>query len=115
MTVVTEDIPRVAPEQRVELKRLGKGFHSVVARFGFMEQPHVPHAIELCRKHGLALDMMQTSFFLGRGTLVPSSRSSLPRWQQRLFIAMAANAMNATAFFELPPGRVVELGTQIEF
>jgi len=115
MTVVTEDIPRVPPEQRVAVERLGKGFHSVVARFGFMEQPHVPHAIELCRKHGLALDMMQTSFFLGRGTLVPSSRSSLPRWQQRLFIAMAANAMNATAFFELPPGRVVELGTQIEF
>jgi KUP system potassium uptake protein len=114
MTVVTEDVPQVPLAQRVEVNRLGKGFFSVVARYGFMEQPNVPNAIEQCGKQGLALDLMQTSFFLGRETLVPASHSTLPRWQQRLFIAMSANAMSATTFFGIPPGRVVELGTQIE-
>lgn len=114
MTVVTEDVPQVPLAQRVEVNRLGKGFFSVIARYGFMEQPNVPSDIQQCGKHGLALDLMQTSFFLGRETLVPSSRPAMPRWQQRLFIAMSANAMSATTFFGIPPGRVVELGTQIE-
>ncbi len=114
MTVRTEDVPRVPKERRVEAVRLGKGFHTVLARFGFMDDPNVPTALELCRTQGLPIDMMQTSFMLGRETLVPSSRPDLPRWQEQLFIAMTMTAQSATNYFGIPPGRVVELGTQVE-
>jgi KUP system potassium uptake protein len=114
LTVVTEDVPGVAPDQRAEVKDLGKGFFGVLLRFGFMEDPDVATAIEACAAHGLSFDVMSTSFYLGRETLVPMTRSKLPKWQQRLFIALSANAMSATAYFRIPPGRVVELGTQIE-
>ncbi len=114
LNVQTEDVPRLPDLQRIEVERLGKGFITVMLRYGFMERPHVPAALELCQKHGLAFDLMQTSFFLGRETLVPAARAAMPYWQSQLFIAMQANAMSATAFFALPPGRVVEMGTQVE-
>ncbi len=114
MTVVTEDVPHVPLDQRVAVDRLGKGFFRVTARFGYMDDPDVPQVLELCRKHGLATDMMETSFFIGRETLVPSARTGLPRWQEHLFIALSATALSATAFFSIPPGQVVELGAQVE-
>ena len=70
--------------------------------------------LELCRKHGLATDMMETSFFIGRETLVACEHTGLPRWQEHLFIALSATALSATAFFSIPPGQVVELGAQVE-
>ncbi|MCI0429114.1 MAG: potassium transporter Kup [Rhodospirillales bacterium] len=114
MTVVTADVPHVPLDQRVTVDRLGKGFFRVSARFGYMDDPEVPQVLELCRKHGLAIDMMQTSFFIGRETLVPTEHTGLPRWQEQLFIALSATALSATAFFSIPPGQVVELGAQVE-
>jgi KUP system potassium uptake protein len=114
MTVVTEDVPHVPPDQRVAVDRLGKGFFRVTARFGYMDDPEVPQVLELCRKHGLATDMMETSFFIGRETLVACENTGLPRWQEHLFIALSATALSATAFFSIPPGQVVELGAQVE-
>jgi len=120
MTVAVEDVPRVAESERIEVERAGKGFFLVVARFGFMEAPNVPRALHQCRSHGLVFDMMQTSFFVGRETLVVrrARAKRLPfwrRWQEHLFIALWGASLSATAFFQIPPNRVVELGTQIEF
>jgi KUP system potassium uptake protein len=114
MRVVIADLPHVPADQRVAVERLGKGFFRVTARFGYMEDPNVPEALEAARKQGLATDMMQTSFFIGRETLIPSSKPGLPFWQERVYIALAATALSATAFFGIPPGQVVELGAQIE-
>ena len=114
MTVITEETPTVSQKRRVEVEKLGKGFHTVVARYGFMERPDVPRALEQARSRGLACDMMETSFFLGRETLVPSSRSDLNRWQESVFMTMAATALSATTYFCIPPNRVVEVGAQID-
>jgi len=114
MTVVVEEVAHVPGGCVVEVERLGKGFHTVIARYGFMDRPHVPRALEKCRPHGLAIDMMETSFFLGRETLIPSTRPDMKPGQESLFIAINATALSATTYFCIPPGRVVELGTQVE-
>jgi KUP system potassium uptake protein len=114
MQVDTMDVPRVPEAKRVEVERLGKGFYSVVARYGFMEQPDVPAALRACRPHGIAYDEMETSFFLGRETLVPSSRSRLGRWRRDFFISMSHSASATKAFFRIPPNRAIELGNQIQ-
>ncbi|MBV8510477.1 MAG: potassium transporter Kup [Xanthobacteraceae bacterium] len=112
--VVTENIPRVAPQRRVEVTHLGGNFHAVVARYGFVEQPNVPRALEDCRAYQLNFDMMDTSFFVGRVTIVTPGRSRLAAIRWRLFEAMHRNALAATEFFRIPPNRVVELGGQVE-
>jgi KUP system potassium uptake protein len=114
MKVNVDDVPRVPDAHRIEVEKLGKGFHQVIVHYGFMERPDVPRAMELCRQFGLSFDMMQTTFFLGRETLIPASRSELRRWQAALFIAMQATALSATRFFRIPANRVVEMGTQVE-
>jgi KUP system potassium uptake protein len=114
MKVNVDDVPRVGEAQRIEVEKLGKGFHKVTVHYGFMERPDVPRALELCRPFGLSFDMMQTTFFLGRETLIPASRSELRRWQAALFIGMQATALSATRFFRIPANRVVEMGTQVE-
>jgi len=114
LSVRTEDVPRVGPDERIAVTPLGKRFYRVVLSFGFFEQPDVPQALSLARAHGLEIEMADTSFFLGRQKLVPSLRSTLPRWQERLFIGLARNAENATDYFRLPTNRVVELGAQME-
>ncbi len=114
MKVDFVDVPRLGDEKRIEVEKLGKGFHRVTVRYGFMERPDVPRALELCRQYGLSFDLMQTTFFLGRETLIPASRSELRRWQAQLFIAMQGTALSATRFFRIPANRVVEMGTQVE-
>ncbi len=114
MKVNVEDIPRFNDAQRIEVEKLGKGFHRVTVHYGFMERPDVPRALELCRQFGLSFDLMQTTFFLGRETLIPAMRSEMWRWQAALFIAMQAAALSATRFFRIPANRVVEMGTQVE-
>ena len=114
MKVNVEDIPRMSDAGRIEVEKLGKGFHQVTVHYGFMERPDVPRALELCRQFGLSFDLMQTTFFLGRETLIPASRSELSGWQAALFIAMQAAALSATRFFRIPANRVVEMGTQVE-
>ena len=94
---------------------IGQGVQQLVPTLkGFLDDPDVPRALELCRAHGLAIDPMTTSFFLGRETLVASIRPELGQVQERLFIALSTGAVSATHYFGLPADRVVELGTQIE-
>jgi KUP system potassium uptake protein len=82
-------------------------------RFGFMESPNVPKALAIARKEGLTFDIMSTSFFLSRRSLKASATSGMPVWQDRLFIGLARSANDATDFFQIPTGRVVEVGTQV--
>ncbi|RZJ79939.1 MAG: potassium transporter Kup, partial [Brevundimonas sp.] len=79
----------------------------------FMESPVVPRALSLCRKQGVKFDIMSTSFFLGRRSVVPSASQGMPLWQDKLYIFLMRNAANPTDFFHIPPGRVVELGAQV--
>jgi KUP system potassium uptake protein len=114
LQVETMDVPRVADANRVEVERLGKGFHTVVARYGFTEQPDVPEALRACRPHGIAYDEMETSFFLGRETLVPSQHSKLGTWRRDWFISLQHSASATKTFFRIPPNRAIELGNQIQ-
>ena len=89
-------------------------FMRVALRFGYMETPNVPKALAIARKQGWHFDIMSTSFFLSRRTLKPASGSSeMPRWQEHLYIGLARSANDATDYFQLPTGRVVEVGTQV--
>lgn len=113
LSLVTEDRPRVPESERAEIEEVNHLFTRVILKFGFMEQPNVPKALAQLRKKGLKFDIMTTSFFLSRRTLKPSANSGMPIWQDRLFIVMARNASEATAYFQIPTGRVVEIGTQV--
>ncbi|WP_409019608.1 potassium transporter Kup [Brevundimonas vesicularis] len=113
LTVHTSDRPRVAEHQRVAMEPISDDFKRLTITYGYMESPNVPRALGLCRKQGLKFDIMSTSFFLGRRSVIPSARQGMPLWQDRLFIFLMRNAANPTDFFHIPPGRVVELGTQV--
>ena len=112
--VKTENIPRIFPEQRIEVQHLNDDFHSVVVHYGFMEQPDIPQVLESCAARQLSFNMMDTSFFVGRLTIVPVGRSRWHRFKVKLFMLMHRNAQAATEFFSIPPNRVIELGGQIE-
>ncbi len=114
LSIVAEKRPEVPDKEKIEVQELGAGFYRIVARFGFMEKPRVPLVLRLCQAKGLAFDMMTTTFFLGRETLLPTGRSAMAKWRKRLYILLARNAPSAAAFFEIPVNRVVELGTQLE-
>ncbi len=113
LTIVTSDTPRVPDEDRVQYTPLSEHFARVTLKFGYMDEPNVPKALAIARKHGWQFDIMSTSFFLSRRTLRPSSQSGMPGWQDHLFIALARSASDATDFFQIPTGRVVEVGTQV--
>ena len=113
LTVVTTDTPRVPPEERVTITPVSEHFSTVKLTFGYMEQPHVPKALALARKRGWTFDIMSTSFFLSRRTLRPSAQSGMPIWQDRLFIFLARTAKDASEYFQIPTGRVVEVGAQL--
>ena len=114
LRVATEEIPVVARGDRVAVEPLGNGFFRVVARYGFTEDPDVPAVLELAREHGLEARPAQTSYFLGRETLIATRKRDMALWREKLFALMSRNARSATAFFRIPPNRVVELGAQIE-
>jgi len=114
LTVRTAETPRVADEDRVRTQAINADFKKVEIYYGFMESPNVPKALAILRKQqGLKFDIMATSFFLGRRSIVPSANSGMPLWQDRIFIFLMKNATNPTDFFKIPPGRVVELGAQV--
>ena len=113
LTIVTENIPRVSPQDRVEMEPLGNGFMRLILHFGFMETPNIPKALAIARKHGWTFDIMSTSFFLSRRSVRPDARSGMPAWQDKLFIFLAQNADDASSYFQLPTDRVVEIGTQV--
>jgi KUP system potassium uptake protein len=113
LTIETADTPRVDTAERVRIEPVGQTFSRVVLRFGFMESPNVPKALAIARKLGWQFDIMSTSFFLSRRSLKPAAKSGMPRWQDRLFIALTRVANDATDYFQIPTGRVVEVGTQV--
>jgi KUP system potassium uptake protein len=112
--VATENAPYIAADQRIEVSHLMDDFHSVVLHYGFMEQPDIPQALDACATQQLRFDMMETSFFVGRLTIVAAAVPRMSRIRIRLFDAMHRNALAATEFFRIPPNRVIELGGQIE-
>jgi KUP system potassium uptake protein len=126
MSVAGEDVPVVPAGERLEYKELGAGVYTVEASYGFMESPNVPDILAQLGPRGLQTKLAETSFFLGRETIIPTPASRAKRaalrargrwmagWRKRLFVVMARNAQTATAFFGLPPNRVVELGAQVQ-
>jgi KUP system potassium uptake protein len=113
LTIETADTPRVDPAERVRIAPVGKTFSRVVLRFGFMETPNIPKGLAIARKLGWQFDIMSTSFFLSRRALKPAAHSGMPHWQDRLFIGLTRVANDATDYFQIPTGRVVEVGTQV--
>ncbi|MDE5451878.1 potassium transporter Kup [Bradyrhizobium sp. CSA112] len=113
LTIETAQTPRVDPSERVKMEAISEKFSTVRLRFGFMESPNVPKALVIARKLGWQFDIMATSFFVSRRSLKPSAQSGMPLWQDHLFIAMSRSANDATDYFQIPTGRVVEVGTQV--
>jgi len=119
VSVLTEEVPSVPETERVTVRNLGSGIHQVVGRYGFMETPDVPALLAALPPWAIPgprieRTPLETTYYLGRETLLPTGPSRLASWRKRLFIIMARNARTASAFFGLPPNRVVELGAQIQ-
>ena len=113
LTVRTADAPRVADDERVQIEPLGDSFWRVSMTYGYMEAPNIPRGLALLRKQGFKFDIMATSFFVSRRSIRPSVHGGMPFWQDKLFISLAKSASDATDFFQIPTGRVVEVGTQV--
>src|SRR5215472_13975578 len=113
LTIETANTPRVDPAERVRIEPVSDTFTRLRLKFGFMETPNVPRALAIARKLGWSFDIMSTSFFLSRRALKPAVHSGMPRWQDRLFIMLTRIANDATDYFQIPTGRVVEVGTQV--
>ena len=114
LTVITEDVPHVPAAERVIVKRIGKGFHSVVARYGFTEDPDILEVLAACKEEQLDIPIEGTTFFLGRETVIASERPGMSVWRESVFAFMTRNALRATAFFKIPPNQVFEVGAQVE-
>jgi KUP system potassium uptake protein len=114
LSIVTEDVPVVPATERVEVEQLGHGFWRVVAHYGFMQIPNVMKTLRRAARGGLLVNPDTTSFYLGRETLLTTKRGGMARWRKALFAFLSRNSRNPTAFFGLPPNRVVEMGAQIE-
>jgi KUP system potassium uptake protein len=112
-TVQIAETPRVPESERIQITPFSDDFKRLVIHYGFMETPNVPKALGLCRKQGIKFDIMATSFFLGRRSVVPAAQTAMPLWQDKLFIFLLKNGTNPTEFFKIPAGRVVELGAQV--
>jgi KUP system potassium uptake protein len=123
LSIQTAEVPEVPPAERIQIDALGQGFFRVQASYGFMETPNVPSIMQYCGRHGINAKKTDVSYYLGRERLLANlpRRSkdpeigSMARWRKKLFVLMSQNARGATEFFGIPPNRVVELGTQIEF
>ena len=114
LTVLTEEVPIVRPQERIQVQNLGHGFYWVTARYGFMQDPSVPDILERARGQGVEARLEATTFFLGRETLIATDRPGMARWRERLFSFMSRNSQRATAFFKIPPDQVFEVGVQVE-
>lgn len=115
LTLITREVPVVNDEERLKVEQLRPDIHRVTGSYGFMEQPNVPELLQLGKKQGLDYTPSRTTYFLSRETIIPrGKRTAMARWRSYLFATMARNAQPVTAFFQLPPNRVVELGMQVE-
>ena len=113
LTVNTASTPRVPSVDRARVSQFNERFMQVTLTFGYMEQPNIPKALAICRKLGWKFDIMTTSFFLSRRSIKPAAKSDMPMWQDKFYIFLASTAADATEYFQIPTGRVVEIGTQI--
>ena len=113
LSVSVFDVPYVPEIDRIEVRKLPGNFSQVVVQYGYKDEPDIPAALALCSKAGVSIDMMESSFFLGRETLIPKLKSDMAYWRELIFVAMFRNAGSATAYFKIPSNRVVELGAQI--
>jgi KUP system potassium uptake protein len=114
LTVSTAPVPHATGDERITLDAVGHGIYTMKLVYGFMEDPDVPDALRVARGRGLEIDLDDITYFLGRETLLLTGRRGMARWRERVFVVMTRNAVGATAFFHLPPERVVELGVQVE-
>ncbi len=114
LTVTTSHTPYVSPDKQVQVQSLDLGVYNVRVQYGFMQDPDVPSALMAARELGVELDLEDMTYFLGRETIIVTRRAGMAAWREKLFVVMARNAVRATAFFHLPPERVVELGVQVE-
>jgi KUP system potassium uptake protein len=114
MTIRTSDVPFAPENERIDLEELGQGFYRVLVHYGFMDELDVPHALDLFRARNLEVDLMLTSYFLGRETLIPSTRPGMGPIEEQVFTLMSAGNLQATTYFGIPTEQVVELGTQVE-
>jgi KUP system potassium uptake protein len=115
MQVLTEDVPHVPADRRIEIHEVGKGFYTMQVRYGFMDQPNVMRALAQVRAEHFRINLMETSFIIGRERLRSrASRGAFLHWRNRLFMVLTSLELDATEFFRIPPNRVVELGGQIE-
>jgi KUP system potassium uptake protein len=114
LTVSTAQTPYVSLEDQISVEPLGCGVYNVRIQYGFMQDPNVPETLMLARSRGLAIDDGDVTYFLGRETIIVTGRRGMAVWREKLFVLMARNAVRATAYFRLPPERVVELGVQVE-
>jgi KUP system potassium uptake protein len=114
LSILSRNIPIVPAKERVKIDDLGQGFYQIVAHNGYMQRPNVPEILKLAEKFGLHINPAETSFFLGRVTLLPTGDSKMMRWRKGLFALMSRIAGSPTVYFGLPANRVVELGAQIQ-
>jgi KUP system potassium uptake protein len=114
MGIHTQDVPYIADEEKIDIKLIGDGAFVVNASYGFKEEPSMLHVLSLCADKGLNMEMMDTSFFLNRETVIPSKLKGMMVWREKVFALMMRNSMRATDYFKIPPNRVVEMGTQVE-
>jgi KUP system potassium uptake protein len=115
LAVITQEVPTVNPSERVEVESLGHGFWQVKLNYGFMEDVDIPAALATINYDGLTFKPLDTTYFLGRETLIARRNAAgMALWREKLFAVMSQNARSATTYFRLPPNRVVELGAQVE-
>jgi KUP system potassium uptake protein len=114
LSIITENVPFVVGNSSIAVRELEHGFYRVISRVGFMQQPNVPKVLARCERHGLTVHDADTTYYLGRQTLLTTGKSHVARWRKMLFAFLARNSRPPTVFFRLPPNRVVELGLQIE-
>ena len=114
LTVVTEEIPHVLSAERIEVKHIGRRFYRMLMRYGYMDATNIPADLQALAPSNFEFNNMETSYFLGRETLIPSGRPGMALWREGLFAWMSRSATSAMDFFKLPPDRVVEVGTQVE-
>lgn len=114
LTILSEVVPTIPREERVSIQELGENFFRVIARYGFMETPKIRHIFEACRSKGIDIHVEQSTFVLGRETILPSKLPGMALWREKLFAVMTKNAQRPTAFFRIPPNQVIEMGIQVE-
>jgi len=115
LSILSEEVPEIPDAERIKVKALSQGLYRITARYGFMESTNVPAILERARESGLDNKPLDTSYYLGREQLLASGTTKLARWRKKLFVFMSRNSRSATAFYGIPPNRVVELGAQLEF